>query len=421
MINKFKKYQNSKLVHNGIWLYILQIFNTIVPLISIPYITRVLGASQFGVFSFSLNIIGYLKVIVDYGFDLSGSRQVAVAKDEKEISRIFNSITKTKLLLFMIAIICLFGISFSNGINEKHFYIMLILITMVLGSTIQQTWLFQGLQVMKYITIPSVISRLISLILIFALINESNQVYLYTFLFSITFLLNGLFSLFVVRFRLKIKWGKTKRSEIIKELQEGWHIFTTSFMTKIFTGVGITVLGFTTSDKIIGVYSAIQKIPLMLLMIYAPVGQVIYPYISKCYKESFKNGLYKVLRIMKILMPFVILTSIIIIVFSHQIIYLLFGKEYALYSNLVIPLVIWATISILNNFLGIQVLVASGYQKEYSQAFRIGVIATLCFNFIFGYYIGVNGIALAALLSELVLTIGITINIRKIIKYKVNF
>lgn len=60
----------TKLFQNGMWLFILQIFNTVVPLLTLPYITRVLGTSNYGVFSLSLNWVTYFQVIVEYGFGL---------------------------------------------------------------------------------------------------------------------------------------------------------------------------------------------------------------------------------------------------------------------------------------------------------------------------------------------------------------
>ena len=64
-------------INNAIWLYLCQIVNSILPLITLPYITRVLGAAGYGVLALAINIIGYFQVIVEYGFDLSATRVIA--------------------------------------------------------------------------------------------------------------------------------------------------------------------------------------------------------------------------------------------------------------------------------------------------------------------------------------------------------
>ena len=80
MVEKIKKLLSSKVLKNGIWLTILQLVNTVIPVITIPYVTRILGTNEYGIFSIALNWILYLQVLVEYGFGLSGSRKVALLK-----------------------------------------------------------------------------------------------------------------------------------------------------------------------------------------------------------------------------------------------------------------------------------------------------------------------------------------------------
>ena len=68
MIKILKEKIKTKTMANGMWLYLLQIFNTVIPLITLPYVTRILGTTQYEVFSASFNIVGYLQVVVEYGF-----------------------------------------------------------------------------------------------------------------------------------------------------------------------------------------------------------------------------------------------------------------------------------------------------------------------------------------------------------------
>lgn len=414
---KIKRIISSKLFHNSVWLYILQIFDTVVPLITLPYITRVLGASGYGLFSFSLNIIGYFKVIVDYGFELSGSRKIAMAKNDEEISKTFTNITISKILLMLIAIFAFLLISFVLQIDHNKNSVVFIMFIMILGTTVQQTWLFQGLQEMKFITLVSVFSRILSVVLIFLLINNSNQVNLYAFIYSITFLINGIISVLIVRYKFNIRILKLNFQDIFSELKDGWHIFSTSFASKIFASVGITVLGVTASSSMVGIYSAIYKIPTILIMAYSPFGQVLYPYISKKFSVSFYDGFNLVNKISKIVLLLLSVFTIIIAKYSELIIEFLFGTEYSNFHLLIIPLLIWVILSILNNLYGIQVMVASGYQKDYAAVFRIVIMMNIILNVIGGYLFGMFGIAYAAVFSELILSILIFYRV-KLLKFE---
>ena len=115
-----KNKQVNKTVINGIYLYILQFFNTIIPLVTLPYITRVLGKSQYGAFNKILNYIVYLQAIVEYGFTLSGSRKISLASSDEERCRIRSSIIYSRVLLSVICMLICFGLSFTlNGYEQR--------------------------------------------------------------------------------------------------------------------------------------------------------------------------------------------------------------------------------------------------------------------------------------------------------------
>ena len=104
-IKDIKYILKKKSVNNGLWLYALQFFNTIIPLITIPYITRILGAEQYGIFSLALNFTSYLQVAVEYGFALSATRQVAFLKNDKDLNKLFVSVISARFILYFISLI----------------------------------------------------------------------------------------------------------------------------------------------------------------------------------------------------------------------------------------------------------------------------------------------------------------------------
>ena len=106
--------------------------------------------------------------------------------------------------------------------------------------------------------------------------------------------------------------------------------------------------------------------------------------------------------------------SILIIVFNKIIINLLFGAEYSNYSIIVIPLVIQFLLAIVNNFIGIQMLVASGKQKNYSKAFAIGCMAIIVSNMLLGKLYGIYGVSIAAPIGEFVLTISLIFQLKSL-------
>lgn len=414
MKNNLKKIINSKLFKNGMWLTILQLVNTVIPVVTIPYVTRILGSNEYGIFSIALNWILYLQVLVEYGFGLSGSRKVALLKENEhaQLNQLFNNIISARILLLIVSFIALNIICIISAFSLQMYISILILFIMIIGTTFQLTWLFQGKQDMKFITIINVTSRIVSVILIFLLVKKPNDIYLYCALYSITLFLSSVISMIVARKKYNLKFSFARFDAIIKEFKDGIYLFASSAMTKIFSGFGVTMLGIYTTASITGIFSAIYKIPYVLTMFFSPVSQAIYPFISKEFSKGDEEG-KKCVR--KIGIPIFIIFgifSIFIIVFNKIIINLLFGMEYSNYSIIVVPLVIQFLLAIINNFIGIQTLVASGKQKNYSKAFSIGCIAIVASNVLLGKLYGIYGVSIAAPIGELVLTISLIFQLK---------
>lgn len=395
----------SRLFKNGVWLYILQAFNTIIPILTLPYITRVLGPENYGLFSKVLNIIVYIQAIVEYGFTLTGARKIALNDNQQHLNKIYSRIVFSKIALFILSmfVVTIFMVVYPLSRNEL--IIFGILMSIVLSEILNQKWVFQGLQDMKLITLVTVVSRTVSVVLIFTMVKQGTDVYLYSFLFAVTYLLTGVISSLIVKFKFNIRLIRVSIREIMEELRDGWYLFTSSASSKLFSGIAVTVLAFNVSDALVGMYSAIQKIAYTISLAYFPIGQIIFPYISQVFSGSVIEGKDKVKKITVVIMSIMFLIVFTLIIFREELIILLFGNEFKIIKNIIIPLSISMILSVLNNLLGIQTLVASGYQKEYSLGFNLSTIVLIGLTLILGINFGVYGVAIASMVGEFTLLI----------------
>lgn len=390
---------------NGIYTYILSFFCTVMPMLTIPYVTRCLGTNGYGEFSVAFNLVNYFQIIVEYGFALHGTRKVAISKETEDINKCFSNIFTSRVILYIISLILMF-IYLSIFIKNKEIVVCcFILFLMVLGSMLQQNWLLQGLQKMKYITAIGVVSRLVSVVLIFSFVRDENDVYLYCLLYALTNFLVGVSGLFFVVCKLNVRFIKVSRESVITELKEAVHTFISILGSKILGAFGITVLGLVASKSDVGIYSAVYKIPNVVIMLFSPISQVVYPYISKKYMDGIKCG-EKI--VVKIAIPIMLLFSILSVGvwgMSETVVGIIFGEEYIEGHIALKILMIWVLFSILNNFLGIQTLVASNHSKEYGNAFMITVVIAFVANIVLVQKYNGCGVAIALLLSELSLTL----------------
>ncbi|WP_297950687.1 flippase [uncultured Lactobacillus sp.] len=405
MFKILKEKIKTKTMANGAWLYLLQMFNTVIPLITLPYVTRILGTTQYGVFSASFNIVGYLQVVVEYGFVMSATREVALIHTKEKINKLFSTILYSRFFLLIGCIIFSMIYLIIWHPNKVQFFSYLLLMIMVGATVIQENWLFQGLEDMKYIAIANIIARTITMILIFWCVKGINDLLIYSYLYAVSPLISNIIGLGIVKVKYNIKFVKVKVVEIIDELKKGWYIFTTQFTAKVFGAIGITFLTFYSDSSTVGIFSAIQKIPNLMILIWSPISTILYPMVSKKMKVSFEDGTNFVLHIRRKILLLFLIPTLLFSILSHPIVKIAFGGGYADKSYWLIPLLMWLFVSIDNNFWGIQILLASGHDKEYSFCFMISVIATIIFNYLFIRLWGGTGAAWAPFASEMLLDI----------------
>lgn len=413
MNKKITSLLKSKVLVNSAWLIVLQVFNTVVPLLTLPYITRVLGTSNYGVFSLALNWITYFQVIVEYGFGFTGARKVSIYGDDG-LQELYSRIITARIMLLGGTYLVMNGLSIILRVDEAQYISMNILFLIVLGVAFQLTWLFQGKQDMKLIAIVNAVSRLISVIMVFALVHKEQHLYLYCICYAITFLLSATLGIELAKkkYGLKVKLSGVK--DAVSEIKDGWYLFISQAMSKIFSGIGTTVLGFAATSSVVGIYSAIYKIPYIMVLFFSPISQALYPHISVKFSQSFNSGRQTCKKTAKWVIPIFALAGVTIIILRNPLISIAFGKSYLIYSIIIIPLVIWMLLSVINNFLGIQYLVASGNQKLYSQAFTISSLITVVLNVFLGLIYGIYGISIAAPIGEACLTILLFLNGKKV-------
>ncbi len=397
-------------------MYLLQFFNTAVPLITVPYVTRVLGRDGYGVFSIALNIISYLQVVIEYGFGMSATRKVALGgKDKAQLNTLFSSVLLARVGLTLMCVVL--SLAYCIFVTDEILVAIsiMIMMTCLVGFCVQQNWLFQGMQEMKFISVVNIVGRTISTLLIFICVKHSSDILLYCLLFSISPLISGFVGLALAKrtYALRLVWVGFDR--IYCELRDGFLVFTTQLSSKVFGSFGITVMGLICLPEDVGAFAAIQKIPNFALMLWGPVSQVLYPISCKRLKSSFSQGYSFLLRVRRYSLIAFGAICLTLIVFSRQIVGLLFGPEYEVNAGWIAPMLGWLIVAINDNFLGIQMLLGSGHDAEYSKCFQVSVIVTLVLNVILVHQFGGSGAAWAPLLSECILCGMLSFEVSKLL------
>ena len=163
---------NKRIVSNYFSLLVLQITNYILPLLLIPYLVRILGTEKFGLVMLAQSLCLFVTVIVDFGFSLSGTREIALYRDNKtKMSQIFIAIMFIKSALIIVAFFLLFVVVMAFERFSVDYEVYFLSFGIVIGQAIFPVWFFQGIEKMKFITIVNLLAKVIFTILVIVFVK----------------------------------------------------------------------------------------------------------------------------------------------------------------------------------------------------------------------------------------------------------
>lgn len=278
MLNKLR----HPLVANFISLLFLQGVNYILPLVTVPYLFRVLSVEKYGLVNFATSFIQYFIVFTDFGYNLSATRSIAEAKsDLSESSRVFNRVMASKFLLLAISLLIMVVLLFSVDRFAENKLLYLYTFGMVVGNVLFPVWFFLGTEKMKFITMITVITRVLSLVPIFILVKTTNDYLLVPLINSGGTILSGIISLLIVKRVFRINFEMPSFNEIIESLKDSSRYFVSRVSVSMYTISNTFVLGLFGTNTMVGYYSAAEKLFIALQNAYAPINNTIYPYMTK--------------------------------------------------------------------------------------------------------------------------------------------
>ncbi|ACD67010.1 polysaccharide biosynthesis protein [Sulfurihydrogenibium sp. YO3AOP1] len=286
----FKSDTRKRLIENFLSLSVLQIANYILPLITLPYLVRVLGPEKFGLIAFSQAFIGYFMILTDYGFNLSATRDISINRENKEkVSEIFSSVMIIKLALMIISLILMSIIIFYFEKFRQNWIVYYLTFGMVVGQVLFPTWFFQGMEKMKYITFLNILAKVIFTVAIFVFVKEASD-YLYVpLLNSLGFIIAGILGLWIVFRNFEAGFKFVSLKELKRQLKEGLYIFISEISGNIYGRGTIIIIGLVSNNTIVGYYSVAERVMKAVAGLSQPFAQALYPYVMRTKFNSFKT------------------------------------------------------------------------------------------------------------------------------------
>lgn len=383
------------LAENFLSLSTLQVLVYIIPFITLPYLTRVLGVYNYGLVNFAIAFNTYFIIITDYGFNLSAVREISVNReDPHRVSEIFSSVMLIKGILATLSFCILLLVILNIPRFSVNWQVYTFAFGLVIGNVIFPTWFYQGMERMKYITVLNVLTNLIFLAAIFIFIRRPSD-YLYVpLLQSMGTLTAGVISQWIIRTRFNVRFHLPPLRTVYETFRDSTQFFLSRVSVSIYTSSNSFFLGLFAGNTAVGYYSAAEKLYTAAQGLYSPLMQVTYPYMAKTRNRAFHR---------KVLRYSLILNTILcggIILFAPTIIGILFGPQYMPSVNVLRLLAVALMVVIPSILLGYPFLAVLGQQRYANGSVIIGSIVHLIMLLAVSAFMNIYIVACLVIITE---------------------
>ena len=396
-----KGYRVHSIKYNFLMNVILKASTILFPMITFPYVTRVLGAEAYGRVGFATSVVSYFALLASLGIPSYAVRLCAKNReDEALLGKTVKEILTINLytLAFTYAIFLVI-ISLVPKFREERVLLLICSSTIIL-QTIGVEWFYQSIEQYDYITFRNIIMKVISIIALFLAVHNQNDYIPYAIVSVMGSVGSNILNFLRLPSLVDIKRKYTL--EIKKHIRPIIVLFFYYAATSIYTNLDVLMLGFLTNNEIVGFYNASVKMKNLMVSIIGALGAVALPrasyYLGKGEKDKF-------FQLIDSSMSFVLFLSIPLAAFSSieakPIILLLAGNGFenaSLSMSIITPSIIFIGIGTITAW---QILIPMGREKETLYSAIIGAIVDFIINLVLIPQYGAAGASTGTLLAEI--------------------
>lgn len=387
-------------------LGIVQLTAYLIPLITIPYLTRTLGIDGWGKIAFATFVLQYFVIIADYGFSLSAVRQIAAVRNDKNaMSAHFSATWVAQWFVAGVAILILTLLVMLIPGLRRDWEIYLAGSALVLGNVLFPIWLMQGLERLKEIAVIQLISRGLAIIPLFLLVKSPKDLTLAMLVQSSAGVVAGLVCLWWIWTRDIARWRKPSFTAVWMAIEDGAVLFLSKIWISLYTNLIPILLGTLAGSTAVGIYSLADRIRLAGQALLNPISQAIFPRMSHLYahnREAATTMLRKSLLTMTVAG---IVISGALICAAPLLIEIMGGKQFA-ESVIVLrwlsclPLIVG-----LSNVFGVQVMIPNKRAKALNAIIFTAGMSSVLLVLVLAKTHGAIGAAISTLIAELIVTV----------------
>lgn len=397
--------KNKSIKINFIMNCILTLSSIIFPLISFPYVSRILSPAGIGKVSFATSVITYFSMFAQMGIPTYGIRACSQVRDDK---RKLNTTVRELLTINLILCVCVYVIFFAMLLIVPRFRedkTLLIIVSLSIGfNAIGVEWLYRALEEYTYISIRSIVFKFVALVLMLLLIKNSNDYLKYGALTIFAATGSNIFNF--INLRKHVNLNDCERINLQKHIKPISVFFGMSVAATIYSNMDTVMLGFMKTDNDVGLYNAAVKIKSVLVSVVTSLGAVLLPRASYYYE---RGQIKEFLEITRKGLNFVFIAAgsltIFFMLFAKESILVLSGAEFK--GAIPAMVLIMPTLLLIgtSNIIGLQMLVPMGKEKFVLYSEIAGAVVNIIVNAVLIPHMSSAGAAIGTVAAEFIVVI----------------
>lgn len=280
--------KHFSLIENFISYFLFKAIDAVIPLIIIPYLLNVVSEKNYGIYAFAFSLIFYFQNIIQFGFDLSAVRDIALIRDDKsKLAKVYNDTLTAQFYLFLGSIVVLAVLLLAVPDLREHYIIYCFFVILLFGELLFPMWFFLGMEKMRFITIVNVISKSMFALFCFTLIKTESQFIYIALYHSMGFLIAGLIAQIFLYKKFDIVFKLSKFHDVKQTLKYSWSSFLTMASPTIYYNTSIFLVGSHWPKRFAGVMEIGTKVSGAFGVINTIMTNVLYPFLNRN-----KNAMY---------------------------------------------------------------------------------------------------------------------------------
>jgi PST family polysaccharide transporter len=369
-----------RLSHNIIALMAVQVGNLMVPLVTLPYLARVLGIEVYGLMVWVQAVMLFGVILVDFGFGWSATRDISANRQNKGlVAQIFANTWAVQWALALLFAVCCMSLVYilEGPVTQPELYAAGLGI--VFGQVLLPIWIFQGLETLRELAVIQLIGKFIALPLVFIFVNEPDDMIWALVFISFPSMVAGCASLLWLHSQRLVGWVRPDTAGMWLALRGGALLFTSRALISLYTTLVPLAVGYWSGTTQLAYFNLADKLRTVVQAMLNPVSQALFPRMSWLFQHNSAEAFVILRKFAVALMAISGFAGIILFVGAESLMVLLGGADFANGAEVLRWLAAVPAIVALSNLMGVQIMLPRGMNAAFTSILALASLISVVF------------------------------------------